>query len=215
MLYSDDQGRTWNGLDKPINAFPLNEAAYPFTVYEQDDGTLVLNAFGSKTAEECAVGMAGVVLYRSRDGGVTWGDPTVVVYGTPQNGYRFSENSFVVYPDETWVLFSRLHCRHRVHQWPLVAMRMISRDRGRTWTPPEQVFDGGGVPLPLILPDGGLVCATSHGVRFSYDRGRSWTEKDTYPNSQPIILPDGALGLIGGHYHWHWTKARILRPSKP
>jgi len=163
-----------------------------------------MNAFGSRNAEDVSAGLAGVVLYRSHDGGVTWGDSTVVAYGTPENGNRYSENSFVVYPDGTWVLLSRLHCRHRTHMAPLMIVRTISRDRGRMWTAPEPVLEG-GAPALTLLPDGGLVCATSEGVLFSYNRGRSWTYKPTYANSKPFSLADGTLLLVGGHYHWHWT----------
>ena len=210
VLYSDDEGRTWQGMERPIDASPLNQAVYPFGIYEESDGTLVMNTFGSRNAEDVSAGLAGVVLYRSRDGGASWGDATVVAYGTPMDGNRFSENSFVIYPDGTWVLLARLHCRRRIHMVPVAIVRTISRDRGRTWTAPEPVLEG-GAPALKMLPDGGLVCATSEGVLFSYDRGRSWTCKPTYANSKPFPLADGTLLLVGGHYHWHWTTGRILK----
>ena len=211
VLHSDDQGKTWKGLDKPIDAAPLNQAICPVgTIYEEPDGTLVMKTFGSRTAEDVYQGLAGVVLFRSHDGGLTWGDPTVVAYGTSENGYRFSENDFVVTVDGTWIMLARLHERHRIHGNALKTMRMASQDRGRTWSKPHQVFTGGHPELAM-LPDGGLVCASSVGLSVSYDLGRSWTQRRTYPNSRPLVLSDGTLMLIGGDYYWEWTEARILR----
>jgi len=210
VFYSDDQGKTWQGLDRPIDASPLDHVVWPSgSMHEEEDGTLVMSVWGDRSAADVDAGIAGIVLLRSYDGGATWGDPTVVAYGTPENGLRFNENSFVVFPDGTWVMLARVAFRRRIHQWPLAIMRMVSTDRGRTWSAPEQVFTG-GAPSLAILVDGGLVCAGSEGVCFSYDRGESWTQQDTYPNSKPIPLRDGKLMLVGGHYHWDWVKARVL-----
>jgi len=215
VFTSDDEGKTWGGLDKPIDASPLNHVAWPSGhMYEEEDGTLVMNVWGDKTAADVDAGIAGIVLLRSHDGGATWGDPTVVAYGTAENGLRFNENSFAVFPDGTWVMVARVAFRKRIHQWALAIVRMVSTDRGRTWSAPEQVFTG-GAPSLAILPDGGLVCAGSGGVYFSYDRGKSWTQKATYPNSKPFPMSDGTLMLIGGHYHGDWVKARILKRVLP
>jgi hypothetical protein len=211
IFYSDDQGQSWMGLDKPIDTSPLNRVVIAHSgIHEQEDGTLVINLWGSKTAEDVDRGIAGIILLRSHDGGSTWGDPTVVAY-RPEDGLRFSENDFVVYPDGTWILLSRLAFRHRIHSWGLATVRMTSRDDGRTWSKPEQVFTGGHPKLAL-LPDGGLVCAGSHGLYFSYDKGRSWVQKDFYPNSLPLPLSDGSLMVIGGDYHWKWTTGSIFKP---
>jgi len=215
ILYSDDQGHTWKGLDKPVNTSPLNQVAWSHTgIHEQDDGTLVINLWGSKTSEDVSAGIAGIILLRSRDGGTNWGDPTIVAYGTPENGYRFSENDFVVYPDDTWVFLSRLAFRRRMHNWGLATVRMVSHDRGRTWSDLEPVFTGGH-PMLALLSDGGLVCGGSGGLYISYDKGRSWVQKDAYPNSRPIPLSDGTLMVEGGHSHREWTIGRILKRTIP
>ena len=212
VFYSDDNGVTWIGGDKPIDASPLKHVVWPGGgILEDDDGTLVMNVWGDRTAEDVDRHIAGIVLLRSCDGGTSWGDPSVVAFGTPENGLRFNENSLAVLPDGTWIMLARVAFRHRIHQWPLALVRMTSRDRGRTWSEPERVFTG-GAPSLAVLPGGGLVCAGSDGVYFSHDQGRSWIQKRTYANSKPIPLADGRLMLVGGHYHWNWVVARILEP---
>ena len=66
-----------------------------------------------------------------------------------------------------------------------------------------------------LLSDGGLVCGGSGGLYISYDKGRSWVQKDAYPNSRPIPLSDGTLMVEGGHSHREWTIGRILKRTIP
>ena len=101
------------------------------------------------------------------------------------------------------------------------AGRMSSRDRGRTWTPPEHLPAGLYGPIrakPLVLKDGTIVSGSSvesYGswacwIERSTDNGRTWTrhgpitvpkpptpaaESRTHGIIQPVIVPMGGRRL--------------------
>jgi len=207
VFFSDDAGRTWQGTDQPIDASPLSEVASPGRIHEEEDGTLVMSVWGSKTRDDVDEGLTGIAMLRSSDGGATWGDASTVAYGTPQDARSFSENDFVVFGDGAWILLARSASRHRTYQWPAATVRMTSSDRGRTWSAPEQVLTGVSPQLAL-LADGGLACTGRTGIYISCDRGGTWTQAGVYPKSKPIPMGEGGLGLFSKRYR---SKVRILR----
>lgn len=211
IFFSDDAGRTWQGMDSPIDTSPLNQVAHPGRILEEDDGTLVMSVWGAKTREDVDKDLGGIAMVRSHDGGATWSDASMVAYGTPEDALCFSENDFVVFPDGTWLVLARRESRLRTHQWPAATVLATSSDRGRTWSRSEQVLTDVSPQLAL-LPDGALVCTGRSGIYISYDRGTSWTQTGVYPKSNPIPLEDGTLALFSRR---HRNTARILRRSAP
>ena len=185
IYYSDDQGKTWQGSeDKPMNISPLVWVVPNERFIEQDDGTLVLPAYGSLSHTDTSIRKDCSVLFRSTDGGATWGDLSIVAYddeskrSDPVEFNRdsaFNETDIQPMPDGTWVAVMRGTWRSSRGTVP--GSVSFSKDRGRTWTKPEYVFMN-GVPDLALLPDGGLACATSgNKVHFSYDGGHTWSRE--------------------------------------
>jgi photosystem II stability/assembly factor-like uncharacterized protein len=140
-------------------------------------------------------------LYRSRDNGKTWGDPSRIAVG-------YDETGLVSLPD------GRLLAALRADKGGHIAMA-YSHDQGRTWSEPRQITRDAEMPGDLIvLRDGSVVFTYGErehpcGVRalISHDGGSSWDENhlvivaddapnwDTgYPSS--VELMDGRIFTV-------------------
>ena len=84
--------------------------------------------------------VAHTVIFRSHDGGFTWGDPTVVAPGVTEVGACFNEVAVVPMRDGPWVALIRCNYVAPSRFGSLLTYRSVSTDRGRTWTAPEQAL---------------------------------------------------------------------------
>ena len=184
IYYSDDQGKTWQGSNKPIDINPLVWVLPYGRFIEQDDGTVVMTVYGCFSDRDTWYRKDCSGIFRSTDGGKTWGDFSVVAYdhdSKPSDPIEFNRESafnemdIQPMPDGTWVAVMR-------GTWPssrgiVPSSVSFSKDRGRTWTKPEYAFMK-GVPDLALLPDGGLACSTAGNmVHFSYDGGHTWSRE--------------------------------------
>ncbi|MFV1968240.1 MAG: exo-alpha-sialidase, partial [Pirellulaceae bacterium] len=174
--YSDDQGRTWHGGEQPIVA-PLVWSNPEGRFINLEDGTVLMTTYGCLSHEDTAGRIDCAGLYRSTDGGKTWGDFTRVAYDEDGNKIAYNEMDVQTMPDGTWVAVIRTEWRNHSGGEASSSSVCFSTDQGRTWTKPEFAFIG-AVPMLALLPDGGLACATSFNkVRFSYDGGHTWSRE--------------------------------------
>ncbi len=161
---STDRGKTW---EKPVKSpVPVADGVSPYgKMVELADGTLLMSAYherGPKLEHETAL------VYRSRDGGKTWGDSTVIAD-------HFNETSLTPLPD------GRLLAVARAHQGQYLAVT-ASSDRGRTWPPVRRITGDNEHPADVIvLKDGRLLLVFGErnrpfGVRamFSSNLGKDW-----------------------------------------
>ena len=199
--WSDDEGKTWLGGEK-IDITPLLwVAATP--PFEDTDGTLIYPAFGCFNHEQTASRIDSAGLFRSTDGGKTWGDFSLI--GSDAEGMQIAYNETAIQPmpDGSWTAVMRTEWRN--HDGGEAASSSVSftTDRGRTWTKPEFAFIG-AVPETAVLPDGALLVATSFNKwRLSYDGGRTWSrELPSHTRHYPavrLLTPDQLLFYDAGH----------------
>jgi hypothetical protein len=211
--YSDDQGQTWQGGDQPLNVEPLVWSNPYGRLFEDDEGTVILTTYGCLSHEDTNGRIDCAGIFRSADGGKTWGDFTRVAYDEEGKEIAYNEMDLQPLPDGTWVAVIRTEWRSHYGGEASSSSVCFSQDRGRTWTRPEFAFIG-AVPSLARLPDGGLVCATSFcKLRFSYDGGRTWSrELPSYTQHYPgveVVGPQQDALLV--HDRWQNRQAALYR----
>lgn len=219
LVYSSDNGATWSAPKR----FPMRNFAWlsPYgKILTPDDGTMVLHCYGNTVA---LPGDADVVedekrnasyLFRSQDGGKTWGEPTLIAID-------YNETSILPLDEKHWLAALRSHLKG---QFTAVSH---SYDGGRTWTEPQRVTRASEHPPDLLrLSDGRVLMAFGErnkpcGVHalVSSDGGETWDRKNElvlvdhatstdcgYPSS--VLLPDGrvltAYYAVGSTKHPDW-----------
>ena len=202
--YSDDQGKTWQEGESRANIEPLAWAHASGRFIETDDGTLILPVLGGLSAKDTSGRLDCAGIFRSTDGGLTWGDFTLVAHDAEHRQIAYNEIDIEPMPDGTWMAILRTEWRNHHGGEAASASVCYSQDQGRNWTKPEFVFIG-AVPDLALLPDGGLVCSTSFSkLRFSYDGGQSWSRElnahsASHSHSYPGVerLDDDHLFVFG------------------
>ena len=178
-LYSDDGGDTWQLTDPvPVPGgleYRLNGAR----AVEMPDGALVQPGCTFANREDERAWIFSPCVLRSTDGGLTWGDMTIVANGERDLGNCYNETVLIPLPrspQTDWLAVFRMNPTH--YGSTIYGYRSFSSDGGRTWSPPDQWLMASAEMDVLNLSDGGLMFTgvSLSGVRFSlsYDGGRSW-----------------------------------------
>jgi hypothetical protein len=191
VLFSKDDGRTWSEPAK-VNTKPYTWA-YPYgRIVRLDDGTLLLSCFGGylpKAPEDSRAALEEMIrkgqqplksesergnfcfLVRSRDGGKSWGDPSLIA--------RY-HNEVTLLPLKHGGLMAAIRSDEGAH-----LSVTFSNDKGHTWTAPQQITANAEHPGDLLrLADGRILLSYGernrpYGVqaRWSTDEGRTWDQK--------------------------------------
>ncbi|HZT33172.1 MAG TPA: sialidase family protein [Bryobacteraceae bacterium] len=194
---SGDGGRTWSKPERSPATFALAEkgAISPYgKIVQLADGTAVMAVY-----YEFYDGRGNQsYIFRSKDGGKTWDDPTLL-------GGGYNETGIAVLADGTMLAALRTEKGGRLDV-------RRSTDQGRTWSEPVQVTDDREHPADLIPLKDGRVLLTygernrPYGARvmLSRDGGRTWERSRRillagdavvtdcgYPSS--VQLPDGRI----------------------
>ncbi len=187
LMRSKDKGKTWT---KPVrdpgiySFYQGNGAVSPYgKIIELKDGTVVMAVyfefFDGRGNES--------YIFRSRDGGKTWGEPSLI-------GRHYNETAILELAD------GRLLAAMRSEPGGHTAVTH-SADGGRTWSPPVRVTEDNEHPADLILLRNGKVLMT-YGERnapmgaralLSGDGGKTW-DKD-----RMIILAETAANTDCGY----------------
>ena len=200
VIYSDDNGKTWQGTDQNIDFSPFQWAIPNSPFIERADGVVVLPIWGCMNAEDGFQRLDSNGLIRSTDGGKTWGNPSIIAYDKEHRRSCYNEGGIAVMDDDVWVIFMRTEYRDVGNEGAWMS-RSVSTDGGNTWSSPELCFIG-GVPVVVALPDGGIAVGASGGLHFTYDLGRTWTRvspEGGYVN--PILLDENTM-LVGNGQNW-------------
>jgi len=195
VLFSDDEGKTWQGAGRVLDTVPYHWAIPNARFIERQDGTVVLPVFGCVTVQDGYERLDSCGLYRSTDGGESWGDFSEIAYDKQDRNIAYNEMDIAVIRDDLWVGFLRTEPRRygSFHSW---LSRAMSTDGGYTWTQPELCFTH-SVPAVQILPDGGIVVGASGGLHFTYDLGRTWTREISSSGYPMLFLLDNDTLLVG------------------
>jgi hypothetical protein len=213
---SSDSGKTWS---RPalVNVSPYDDGSPYGKMVLMPDGTLLMNIYcwywpgtGGVPKPEDKQGWWSLV-FRSRDGGKTWGDASLIARG-------FNETALLLLPDGRLLAMMRSEDRNGLWQTE-------SSDAGRAWSEPRQITGPRELPADMVrLPSGDLLLV--HGQRnepfgavgmVSKDGGRTWGGAFTlwddaentdcgYPSA--VVLPDGQVLVVyytvGSKEHPEW-----------
>jgi Neuraminidase (sialidase) len=200
---SGDGGKTWT---RPtlVNVSPYDDGSPFGKMVLMPDGTLLMNvycwylpAYGGDKPEEKRGEFT--LVFRSRDGGKTWGDPSLIAKG-------FNETALLLMPDGRLLAAMRSDAAGGIWQCE-------SSDGGRTWSEPTRITRPAEQPGDLVLLPSGHVLLV-FGQRnepfgtmgmVSKDGGKTWGEKFTlwddavntdcgYPSA--VVLPDGRILVV-------------------
>ena len=200
VLFSKDDGHKWSQPAK-VNIKPFTWA-YPYgRIVRLADGTLLLSCFGGyvpKGPEDSRAGLAEMIkkgqhalkpesergdfsfLVRSRDGGKTWGDPSVIA--------RY-HNEVTLLPLKNGGLMAAIRSDEGAH-----LSVTFSTDKGHSWTAPHQVTANSEHPGDLLrLADGRILLSYGernkpYGIQamWSTDEGHTWD-----PKHKVVLAHDG------------------------
>ncbi len=171
VTISKDGGKTW--IESEAFGSEWLSLASPYgRIITAADGSMLMSVYGTSRAPEDDK-MDICTMMRSYDGGVTWGDSSIVAKG-------YNETSFALMPD------GRLIGAARSAVGGHVAV-LFSSDMGRTWTEPVQVTRDGEHPADItVLQSGKLLLTFGRRIRplgcgalISEDGGQTWnTDKE-------------------------------------
>jgi hypothetical protein len=137
---SFDRGNTWQPPIKSPIAKDLGGSPYG-KIVQLSDGTVLLNVYyerGPRYEHETSL------VYRSKDSGQTWNDPTVIAD-------NYNETGLLVLPGERILAVLRSH-------FGAFLATSFSNDKGRTWSDPRKITDNMEHPGDVILlKDGRLL----------------------------------------------------------
>lgn len=161
-----DCGRTWQPPVKSPIAVERGASAFG-KIVQLADGTALLAVYYLEGRRETEWKESSLV-YRSRDGGLTWGDPSVIAE-------NFNETALVVLPGD------RLMAAMRGGKGRFLSAT-FSDDKGRTWSAPRRVTADWEHPGDaIVLRDGRLLLTFGsrnrpYGVRalLSRNLGVDW-----------------------------------------
>ena len=198
---SHDNGRTWT-REEEILSSGQHIRGSPFgKIVELPDGTALLNVYSSLQLTPAARKVPGSMLYsylfRSRDGGKTWSDPSLIAEG-------FNETALLVLgPDQ---LLAALRSLDK----SLFLTRSL--DGGRNWTQPTRLTAREEHPGDLILLDDGNILL-SYGVR--HDPGvESLGDGDKDSANIHNMGAEAMMSSDGGH-SWPPSSKVILDHCAP
>lgn len=187
VMHSKDKGKTWSQPERSEGIYSCyggQGAVSPYgKIIQLRDGTVIMPVYF-----EFLDGRGNQsYIFRSRDGGKTWGDPSLI-------GEHFNETAVLELPD------GRLLAAMRSEGGGHIAVTHSS-DGGKIWNPPVQVTQDSEHPADLICLQNGKVLMTfgernaPMGVRalVSEDGGKTWNP------SSPIILDDTATNADCGY----------------
>ena len=218
VLRSTDYGNTWSA-PVALDFRPFNYCGGGWSdVYQHPDGTALI----TMTLRNRSPGNRfHDYIFRSSDGGKTWGDPTLLIPYSAESTVLALRNSdrMLAYsraqrvslpedPDDFW----KQTGASEGNSWPLKnGVVAESNDAGRTWHHLRLFDTYGSVPGELLQTSDGRLAAVwlqrypyedaEIRVRISTDGGRSW-QKQTYslikghgyPSS--VVYPDGTIVTV-------------------
>ena len=241
---SQDFGDSWQP------SVPLDTSPYQFAgpgthgfLLQLPDGTVLL-PLGHYMEDRKAVSGA-LFIFRSRDGGRTWGDKSQVCFwgweadllrlhsGKLLIAVRYQRCAGCILPSDPPELASTME-----HGYPKQVYVAESEDQGYTWKHWRRVTDGTfDVPGELVqLPDGTVVMIFAHRTQdpppcgtwamISRDEGRTWEENRYIINetcyrttdwgfSASAVLKDGSILTLSGCRGGGWINRERLNRMNP
>ena len=186
VMRSRDFGETWELISR-INDFPSDLFSPYGEILELSDGTILMNVYGyfdlAEKPYKATEKEYYSYLFRSRDGGQTWGDISLIGAG--------SETGLALLEDGSLIAATRLNEDEGIAV-------SVSLDEGYTWSTPRIVTSPKEIPADLLPVENALIMTYGkrdkpYGIAatISYDRGRNWDSE--------LILVNNALNIDCGY----------------
>ena len=154
LAESTDRGRHWSQWRVIPMPADIGPASLTSPLIRLRDGVLAISIETNKAYYDTAPWMQRVVLFRSHDGGHSWGLP--ITAGEDPSGRIFNWDQRVGHaPDGRlgafiWTYDSAAHAYLNIH-------RRISADGGRNWSKAEDLGFADQAGRPAVLRDGRVV----------------------------------------------------------
>ena len=218
-LRSEDGGKTWSDTTPGKSVDPGAFTAGPVNgectrITQLPDGTVLMNLYYRKSGrffeksssrpggvpgwpEECAY------VYRSQDGGKTWGDASFISHGGSEVNFLPLKSGRLIAavrdqgecgPDDLILADTHFQTTYRVDFLKNISW-VTSDDKGYTWSKPKTLTRHNECPGDLVeMGDGTIVMSyaeknmqTGGRAMLSHDGGKTW---------DPTIYMLGRLGWI-------------------
>ena len=188
LVRSKDNGYTW-GKTEPFSVGPMSYWTHTGKtgVVELPDGTWLLPLSGHTASDPTD----RVYIARSRDQGMTWGQPSTVA-SDPEGKFGFHEPPLLRLSNGRLLTMLRTSKKDYLYQ-------AFSTDDGWTWQGLKRSPLWGYPSSVVELKSGRVLCTYGHrrepfGVRaaFSYDQGETWDMEH-----EVVIRDDGMHATLG------------------
>lgn len=164
---SDDDGKSWSvhyPLGETIRVKGRRPACLLFDrghLLELPDGTLARTCQVWLNEDHHRRGLISSIVIRSRDGGVSWSDASLIAEANEEDAVTFREPHLVVLPAGRWAVMLRLESLKwgdLLKKQDIFLSQYISwsSDQGYSWTPPRSLVLG-AEPEAEVLTDGTLM----------------------------------------------------------
>ncbi len=187
LMRSEDNGKSWSEPERSETIHSFYEGQGTVSAYgkiiQLDDGAVLMTVyfqFHDERGHEAYV-------YRSRDGGRTWGDPALL-------GKHFNETALAILPDGR--LLAAMRSETSAH-----LATIVSTDGGHAWTEPVVITKDREHPADLIVLEDGRVLMV-YGVRNDPMGARAVLSEDggtTWDTDRKVVLEDGAPNTDCGY----------------
>ena len=197
LTRSHDGGLTW---EPPyhMDFEPLRGRSPYGKMVALADGTLLLPLYGDEIGASGEARPNCSYILRSRDGGLTWGDPTLIAQA-------FNETGLALLPDGVLLGALRTH----THEVPDHVWLSRSPDEGRTWSDPQQVTSPAEHPADLLALSDGSVLMT-YGRRHEPYGVRAVVLQDGGPSDELVVCDDALSGDCGYPSSVRLSDGRII-----
>ena len=224
LLSSGDNGKNWQ-VSEVKAKIPLAWWAPCGKVMETARGTLVMMVFGAKSTADLKATIHSCGLLRSRDGGKTWRDYSTIAPGgetmigaAPGRRFSFEGPSVVALLDGHWLAMVTARRLNKEGTGPsptnegpgspLVLCRLWSKDKGRTWTKPDQLTPGAWPTLAVM--GGHTLCVNTQWAAWG------WMGLEVSRNGFQTIFQEARIMIRGWVRGWGNNPKEVpLPPTVP